>query len=93
VGRRHGPAAGWGCPSANYRALSVSPVSTERAAGIAFLLRSYLELKIAGDLMRDQGLILAYTRLPVLSSEQAARELVELSSRREDSWRSRGRRR
>ena len=66
MGRRPGPAGGSGCPSANYRAVSVSSVSAERAVGIAFLILSYPELKIVGDLMRDQGLILTYTRLPAL---------------------------
>jgi hypothetical protein len=66
VGRRPGPAGWSGCPSANYRAVSVSSVSAERAVGIAFLILSYLELKIVVDLNRDQGLILTYTILPVL---------------------------
>ena len=66
MGRRPGPAGGSGCPSANYRAVSVSSVSAERAVGIAFLILSYLELKIVGDLKRDQGLILTDTILPVL---------------------------
>ena len=37
-----------------------------RAVGIAFLILSYLELKIVGDLERHQGLILAYVFLPAL---------------------------
>lgn len=37
-----------------------------RAVGIAFLVLSYLELKIVGDLERYQGLILAYSFLPWL---------------------------
>jgi len=66
MGRRPGPAGGSGRPSANYRAVSVSSVSAERAVGIAFLILSYLELKIVGDLKRDQGLILTYTIVPAL---------------------------
>jgi hypothetical protein len=37
-----------------------------RAVGIAFLILSYLELKIAGDLARYQGLVLAFAALPAL---------------------------
>jgi len=37
-----------------------------RAVGIAFLILSYLELKIVGDLERYQGLVLAYAYLPGL---------------------------
>jgi uncharacterized protein YjeT (DUF2065 family) len=37
-----------------------------RAVGIAFLILSYLELNIVGDLERYQGLILAYAFLPAL---------------------------
>jgi hypothetical protein len=66
VGRRPGPAGGSGCPSANYRAVSVSSVSAERAGAIVFLILSYLDLKIVGDLKRDQGLILPYAILPAL---------------------------
>jgi hypothetical protein len=90
-------------------------------AGIAFLILSYLELKIVGVLKPDQGLILVYTLLPAPFGPtiivQAIKrgfdgdtafcggswcwwlkraitwEPVELSLRREDSWRSRGRHR
>jgi len=37
-----------------------------RAVGIAFLILGYLELKIAGDLARYQGLVLAFALLPAL---------------------------
>ncbi len=37
-----------------------------RAVGIAFLILSYLELKIVGDLARYQGLVLAFAALPAL---------------------------
>ena len=37
-----------------------------RAVGIAFLVLGYLELKIAGDLARYKGLVLAFAFLPAL---------------------------
>ena len=37
-----------------------------RAVGIAFLILSYLEVKIVGDLARYQGLVLAFAALPAL---------------------------
>ena len=37
-----------------------------RAVGIAFLILSYLELKIVGDLTRYRGLVLAFAALPAL---------------------------
>ena len=37
-----------------------------RASGIAFLILSYLELKIVGDLARYQKLVLAFAALPAL---------------------------
>ena len=37
-----------------------------RAVGIAFLVLSYLELKVVGDLPRSQGLVLAFAALPAL---------------------------
>ena len=37
-----------------------------RAVGIAFLVLSYLELKIVGDLATYRGLVLAFAALPAL---------------------------
>lgn len=37
-----------------------------RAVGIAFLILSYLELKIVGDLTRYKGLVHAFAALPAL---------------------------
>jgi hypothetical protein len=37
-----------------------------RAVGIAFVILSYVELKIVGDLARYPGLVLAFALLPAL---------------------------